>query len=96
MRNAGGKGTLPKAVVLDENSKNKGAFIAVTIADRATGEKLLVIYNGNENAVDYALPAGSWNLHIDGTRAGAAVLQSGVTGNQSIAGLSCYVYRLAA
>ncbi len=64
MRNAGGKGPVPQAVVLDEASKNNGAFIAVTIADRATGEKLLVIYNGNETAVDYTLPDGSWNLHI--------------------------------
>ena len=95
MRNAGGKGPVPQAVVLDEASKNNGAFIAVTIADRATGEKLLVIYNGNETAVDYTLPDGSWNLHIDGTRAGSAVLQGGVTGKQSIAPLSCYVYRLA-
>ena len=94
-RNAGGKGPVPQAVVLDEASKNNGAFIAVTIADRATGEKLLVIYNGNETAVDYTLPDGSWNLHIDGTRAGSAVLQGGVTGKQSIAPLSCYVYRLA-
>lgn len=95
MRNAGGKGPVPQAVVLDEASKNNGAFIAVTIADRATGEKLLVIYNGNETAVDYTLPDGSWNLHIDGTRAGSAVLQGGVKGKQSIAPLSCYVYRLA-
>lgn len=96
MKNAGGKGSIPQAVVLDETSKNKGAFIAVTITDRATQEKLLVIYNANETAVDYALPAGSWNLHIDGTSAGSAVLQRGVSGSQSIAALSCYVYRFAA
>ena len=96
MRNAGGKGSIPQAVVLDENSKGKDAFIAATVTDRATGEKLLVIYNGNENAVDYTLPEGSWDLYIDGTRAGATVLESNVSGKQSIAGISCYVYRLAA
>ncbi|MDE7439724.1 MAG: type I pullulanase [Clostridia bacterium] len=95
MVNAGGKGTIPRAVVVDANSKGKGAFVAVTITKRATGEKLLVIYNGNNNAVDYTLPDGNWNLYIDGTRAGATVLENGVSGAQSIAAISCYVYKLA-
>lgn len=94
LRNAGGRGSIPKAVVLDENSKNKGAFIAVTIKDRTSGEQLLVVYNGNETAVEYTLPAGGWNLYIDGTRAGTTVLANNVSGKQSIAALSCYVYRL--
>lgn len=88
-----GRNVATYACVLDKKDEGK-AFIAFTVTDRVTGEKLLVIYNAGESAYEYTLPAGNWDLYINGTQAGTTVLQNDVTGKQSIAGISCYVYRL--
>ena len=75
-------------------AQKSDTFVAFTATHPETGEKLLIIYNAAETAVDYTLPAGNWDLYIDGTRAGATVLQDDVSGAQKIAGISCYVYKL--
>lgn len=75
--------------------KREGTFVAVTLTDLDTEEKVLVIYNAGEKAVKFNLPAGSWNLYVNGERAGATAIESGLSGEQTIAGISCYAYKLA-
>lgn len=74
--------------------KKEGAFVAFTMTNPDTNEKLLIIYNANETAVNYTLPNGNWDLYVNGTSAGATVIENDCSGAKSIAGLSCYVYKL--
>ncbi len=71
--------------------KNK-ASAAFTMSI-GTNEKLFVVYNANETAVQYTLPAGSWNLYINGTQAGTMPISENLTGAQTIDGISCYVFK---
>lgn len=73
--------------------KRDGAFAAFTIKDLVSGEKVLVVYNAEENAKEYSLPSGNWDLYVNGTQAGATAIESNLSGKQSIAGISCYVYK---
>ena len=73
-----------------------GAFVAFTITNPTTGEKLLIVYNAKTTESKFTLPAGSWNLYIDGERAGSSVLESNLTGEQTVSPISCYVYKLDA
>ena len=75
--------------------KRDGAFVALTMTNLDRNEKILVIYNAGDKAYEYTLPAGQWNLYINGTRAGATAIESNLGGKQSIAAISCYVYKLA-
>ncbi|MGN1103247.1 MAG: type I pullulanase, partial [Candidatus Coproplasma sp.] len=45
--------------------EKQGAFVAFTITNPETGEKLLVIYNANTTESTFTLPTGSWNLYIN-------------------------------
>lgn len=76
--------------------KKDGAFVAFTMRNFQTGEKLLIVYNANENSVNFALPAGNWDLYINGEQAGNTVIADDIAGSvtQKISGLSCYVYKL--
>lgn len=76
--------------------KKDGAFVAFTLKNLYKNEQVLVIYNANENQVNYTLPAGSWSLYVNGSKAGATAIESGLSGSQAITGLSCYVYKLGA
>ena len=71
-----------------------GAFVALTMTNLDTNEKLLIIYNAEETAKNYTLPAGNWDLYVNGTQAGASVIAEDESGAKSISGLSCYVYKL--
>ena len=71
-----------------------GAFVAFTITN-PNGEQLLVVYNANPAAKTLTLPAGKWNLYINGTTAGATAIATNLDGAQSIAGISCYVFKKA-
>ncbi|MBD5632694.1 MAG: type I pullulanase [Clostridia bacterium] len=94
--------TLRLATAVDEDfkpicklEKTDGAFVAFTITNPDTNEKLLIIYNAKEEAVNYTLPTdGAWDLYINGETAGATVIAANQTGAQSIAAVSCYVYKL--
>lgn len=68
-----------------------GAFLAFTIT--YGGETVLVVYNATEAAKTLTLPTGSWDLYINGSSAGATAIESGLSGDDSIDGISCYVYR---
>ena len=70
--------------------------MAFTITNPTTGEKLLIVYNAKTTESKFTLPAGSWNLYIDGERAGSSVLESNLTGEQTVSPISCYVYKLDA
>ena len=73
-----------------------GAYAAVTMTNLDTNEKLLIVYNAEETEKSVTLPAGSWDLYIDGTRAGATAIQTGLSGAQTVKGISCHVYKLHA
>ena len=75
---------------------NKIAFVEFTMFNKSTGEKLLVVYNAENKPVDFTLPAGSWNLYINGTQAGTTPILPNQSGAQTAEAISCYVYRLAA
>ena len=54
---------------------------------------LVTVYNAEENAKEYSLPSGNWDLYVNGTQAGATAIESNLSGKQSIDGISCYVYK---
>ena len=67
--------------------------VAYTIANSPRDDKaknIMVIYNGNEEAVDITLPEGKWNVYINGEKAGTEVLDT-VEGTVSVAGISAVV-----
>ena len=78
--------------------KREGAFAAFTIKDLVSGEKVLVVYNAEENLAATLQsieeqPSGNWDLYVNGTQAGATAIESNLSGKQSIDGISCYVYK---
>ena len=68
------------------------AFVMYTVTDLVTGEELLVVFNGEEKAVSHALPEGTWNMYINGTKAGNTVISSNCIGNMNFNAISCYVF----
>ncbi|MDE7202740.1 MAG: type I pullulanase [Lachnospiraceae bacterium] len=67
--------------------------VGYTIANNANGdtaEKITVIFNGNENAVDVALPAGTWEICVNDKAAGTASVGT-AEGTVSVAGISAMV-----
>ncbi|MGN0814136.1 MAG: type I pullulanase [Candidatus Coproplasma sp.] len=71
-----------------------GAFVAFTVTNPETGEKVLVVYNAKTTASTFTLPSGSWNLYINGETAGDQVILSDLSGEQTVTPVSCYVYKL--
>ena len=64
-----------------------------TIGNNANGdtaEKITVILNGNAEAVDVALPAGTWEICVNDTTAGTASVGT-AQGTVSVAGISALV-----
>ena len=75
---------------MDVEQKN---VVAYTIANSPNGEKaknIMVIYNGNEEAVDLTIPEGKWHVYINGEKAGTEVLDT-VEGTVNVAGISAVV-----
>ena len=79
-------------IVCELDSQNNGALIVFTMTNPYTGEELFVVYNANESSVNVNLPVGNWNLHVNGERAGASAIATGLSGTQNIDKVSCYVY----
>lgn len=72
-------------------NKNK-AFVMYTVTDLVGGEQLLVVLNGEENAVARELPEGNWNMYVNGTQAGTTVLEENCTGSKTFNAISCYIF----
>lgn len=72
---------------------NDNALIAFTMTDPSAGETLFVVYNAAETSTNVTLPEGSWNLFVNGARAGDTAIATGLNGETEIAGISCYVFR---
>ena len=67
--------------------------VAYTIANNANGdtaEKITVIFNGNKDAVDVKLPAGTWEIFVNDQKAGTASVGT-AEGTVSVAGISAMV-----
>lgn len=72
---------------LDEN------VVAYTISGQPNGEtaqKIVVIYNANNETTDIKLPSGEWDVCVDGNTAGVASLRK-VEGTVSVEPISCMV-----
>ena len=73
-----------------------GALLSFTVKNPYTGEQYFVVYNANTSSTTVTLPAGSWNLYIDGSHAGTTPLNSeALSGAQTVTAISCYVYKMA-
>ncbi len=55
-------------------------------------DTLYIVYNAGTAATSVNLPTGNWGLYINGTTAGTTQIGSAVSGSQSIAKISCYVF----
>ena len=75
------------------DSQTSGATIVFTMTNPYTYEKLFIVYNAAESNVKVTLPEGNWNMYFNGERAGATALESGLSGEQNIGAVSCYVYK---
>jgi len=67
--------------------------VGYTISNNANGdtaEKITVIFNANEKPVDVQLPAGTWDICVNGTAAGTASLGT-ASGSVSVEGISAMV-----
>ena len=80
----------PVCEIVEKN----GAFVVFTITNPVTSEKVLVVYNAKVTESTFTLPEGSWNLYINGEVAGAEAIERGLSGEQVVAPISCYVYKL--
>ncbi len=82
-------------VVCTVNSQTGGALIVMEMAALDGSETLLIVYNASESDKNITLPDGSWNLYVSGMTAGTEAIESGLTGTQSVAAISCSVYKKA-
>lgn len=67
--------------------------VAYTIDNSPNGEiaeRILVVYNGNKEATQLTLPEGTWNVCINGKKAGTEVLET-ANGSISVDGISAMV-----
>ena len=73
--------------------KAEGALIAFTMTEPTnSAHQLFVVYNAAKTAASVELPAGNWALYANGTQAGAAAIESNLSGTQEIGAISCYVF----
>ena len=75
------------------DAQTNGATIVFTMTNPYTGEKLFIVYNAAESSVNVTLPEGNWDMYINGQKAGATAIESGLSGAQNIDAVSCYVYK---
>ncbi len=75
--------------------KRAGALLAFTMTNPYTGEQLFVVYNAKQSAETITLPEGGWDMYVSGTKAGATAIQTGLSGEFSADGISCYVFKKA-
>ena len=73
----------------------KGAFLSFTMTHPSSGEQLFVIYNAEEESKQVSLPAGSWDLYVNASRAGSTAIESGLSGSQTVEKLARYVFKKA-
>ncbi len=75
--------------------KRAGALLAFTMTNPYTGEQLFVVYNAKQSAETITLPEGGWDMYVSGTKAGATAIKTGLSGEFSADGISCYVFKKA-
>ncbi len=75
--------------------KRAGALLAFTMTNPYTGEQLFVVYNAKQSAETITLPEGGWDMYVSGAKAGATAIQTGLSGEFSADGISCYVFKKA-
>ncbi len=70
-------------------------LIAYRLNGAAAGDswkKILVVFNGNPKASSILLPEGSWNLALNGDKAGTKALKTKLKGKQKIEAFSAFVF----
>ena len=75
--------------------KRAGALLAFTMTNPYTGEQLFVVYNAKQSAETITLPEGGWDMYVSGAKAGATAIKTGLSGEFSADGISCYVFKKA-
>ena len=71
----------------------KGNAVGYTISNQPneeSAETLLVVHNGNNKAIDVALPDGTWAVYVNAEKAGTTVLEK-VSGTISVDKISTIV-----
>ncbi|MCD8371759.1 MAG: type I pullulanase [Clostridia bacterium] len=79
-------------VVCTVDSQTTSTLIVMEMTALDNSETLLVVYNASENDATITLD-GSWDLYVSGMQAGASAIESGISGTQTVAGISCSVYK---
>ena len=72
---------------------NQDNVVAYTIDNSPNGEiaeRILVVYNGNKEATQLTLPEGTWNVCVNGKKAGTEVLET-ANGSIGVDGISAMV-----
>lgn len=91
---------LRSVTAFDENGqsilsvvKQDGTLIAFTVF--YGGETLFIVYNAGESDVSLTLPEGSWSLLANENEAGSTPIKTNLSGDITVAAVSCYVYKKA-
>lgn len=56
-----------------------------------SAEELFIIFNANETATTVTLPAGTWNVYINGEKAGTEVLDTVTSGSATVEPISAMI-----
>lgn len=75
---------------MDVEEKNVVAYTIDNSPNGETAEKIMVIYNGNPDGVNIALPEGTWDVCINGEKAGTEVITT-AEGSVTVEGISALV-----
>ncbi len=75
---------------LDDMPKNVVAYTITGSPNGESAETLFVVYNANKEEVSIALPEGSWDIFVNGEKAGTEVLGT-AENTVTVAGISAMV-----
>ncbi len=76
--------------VIDGLNANVAAYKITGGINGETAKALYVVFNANQSEQSVTLPAGSWNIYVDGDKAGTEILGS-VSGTAKVAPLSALI-----
>lgn len=75
---------------MDVEQANVVAYTIENSPNGETAEKIMVVYNGNPEATEITLPEGTWDVCVNGQKAGTEVLAT-AEGSVSVDGISAMV-----
>ena len=79
-------------LVFTENTPaNTVAYHISGKPNKESAEGIYIIHNANRNSVSIDLPKGSWNVYVNGEKAGTKVLETIKNGKAEVAPISTMV-----